>query len=127
MLTVLSFGLQASIVNAGSAAGLYGAIGAAAYCSSKSGVHALTRVAAKEYGAAGIRINAVAPGYIWTPMEEEVAANLGKSILDQAAEAMPIPRYGKPEEVAKTIAFLLSEESSFTTGSIYSVDGGWNT
>lgn len=109
---------------AGSTAGHHGAIGAAAYCASKHGVHGLTKVAAKEYGSVGIRINAVAPGYIWTPLQEDVVATFGKAMIDTAVEAMPLPRFGQPEEVASMIAVLLSEESSFVTGSIVGVDGG---
>ncbi|KAK0947912.1 hypothetical protein LTR48_001984 [Friedmanniomyces endolithicus] len=115
----------ASIVNAASISGLRGQAGSGAYCVSKHGVVALTRVAAVESGKKGIRVNAVAPGFIDTPMLDQAAALAGGA-LDERMASLPIARRADAEEVAKVIAFLLGDESSFVTGAIYSVDGGWN-
>jgi len=115
-----------SIVNAASISGLIGRPNSAAYSATKHGVLGLTRSAAKEVGKDGTRVNSIAPGPILTPMnakaQEISSLSLGK---ESDASRIAIPRWGKPEEVASLIAFLLSAESKFITGATYSIDGGW--
>lgn len=117
-----------SIVNVTSVSGLRGGWGSAAYTASKHGVVGLTRNVAKEYGPKDIRVNAVAPGVIDTQMVKdfEEASENGAGASDRAVKGLPIHRKGMPEEVARLMMFLLSEESSFVTGAIYSIDGGIN-
>lgn len=115
----------AAIVNAASTAGLIGLPGHMAYCVSKHGVVGLTRVCAQDYGSKGIRVNAVAPGVVETPMMAEIRSKTSDAHVDDTVAAFPIGRTAKPIEIARVIAFLLSDESSFVTGSIYTVDGGW--
>lgn len=113
----------AVIVNAASVLGLVGAPTSSIYCASKHAVVGLTRATAKEEGKNNIRINAVAPGFINTPMVGEVEAKQGVTKANTSAQAFD--RKGEPEEIASIIAFLLSDESTFVTGAVWSADGGW--
>ncbi|KAL3486869.1 hypothetical protein BJX62DRAFT_241555 [Aspergillus germanicus] len=114
---------KGSVVNAASIAGLMGFPRNAAYCASKHGVIGLSRSAAKEVGSSqGIRVNCIAPGAIQTPMLAQSYATSGNAALE-AGTALGRP--GVAEEVANLVAFLLSDASTFITGSVYSIDGGW--
>ncbi|PVH90534.1 NAD(P)-binding protein, partial [Periconia macrospinosa] len=113
-----------SIVNLTSTIGMQGLPFAAPYCVSKHGIIGLTRAAAKECAGRDIRVNAVAPATIDTPM---LGPNIGRSrdqLMAEISGHTPMNRLGTVDEVAKTIAFLLSDDSSFTTGAVYAVDGG---
>jgi NAD(P)-dependent dehydrogenase (short-subunit alcohol dehydrogenase family) len=114
-----------SIVNMASILGQVGFAGAAAYVSAKHGVVGLTRTAALEYSKAGIRVNAVGPAFIQTPMIAGVTADPGSAQALTAAH--PIGRLGQPEEVAELVIWLSSNKASFVTGSYYAVDGGYLT
>ncbi|EXJ81775.1 hypothetical protein A1O1_07840 [Capronia coronata CBS 617.96] len=115
----------ASVLNVTSIAGLMGRPGIAAYSSSKHGVVGLTRTAAKEVGGRGIRVNAIAPGPVDTPMLDRLRADGGDNIpVTQTYKTLALQRLGTPEDMAKTICFVLSDDASFTTGAIFSVDGG---
>ena len=112
-----------SIINTASIAGLVGLKSAAAYCAAKAGVIALTRVAALEYGRYNIRVNAICPGAIDTPMVRRVR---GGEAPDPAMQRISsLNRVGQPEEIAKMALFLASDDSSFATGAPFIVDGGW--
>jgi NAD(P)-dependent dehydrogenase (short-subunit alcohol dehydrogenase family) len=113
-----------SIINTASIAGLVGLRGAAAYCAAKAGVIALTRVAAMEYGRYNIRVNAICPGAIDTPMVQRVQGSGG--LNERSINRISVlGRIGKPEEIARMALFLASDESSFATGAPFVVDGGW--
>ena len=109
-----------AIVNMSSIGGLTALRGSSAYVASKHGVIGLTKTAAVEYGAAGIRVNAVCPGHIDTPMVSSAATLRGAP-----TEARNLfGRLGKPEEIAELVVWLLSERASFVTGAAYLDDGG---
>jgi NAD(P)-dependent dehydrogenase (short-subunit alcohol dehydrogenase family) len=113
-----------AIVNTASVAGLVGFRGLPAYCASKGGVVQLTRTAALEYAKAGIRVNAVCPGVIRTPMIERVLLGAPDAEAGLIA-AEPIGRMGTPEEIAEAVMWLCSDAASFVTGDAMPVDGGW--
>lgn len=114
---------RGSIVNNASVGALVGSPGAAPYVASKHGVVGLTKSAALEYGKRGIRINAVCPGFIHTPMLERGLQGGGMS-EKQMISFEPIGRIGRAEEVAKVVVFLSSEDASFVIGLAMPVDGG---
>jgi NAD(P)-dependent dehydrogenase (short-subunit alcohol dehydrogenase family) len=109
-----------SIVNTASIGALTGGLGRIAYCTSKGGIVSLTRMVATEYGRRGLRCNAIAPGLIVTPALERVDA----AIIAPTLRHTVLPRAGRPEDIANLACFLASEESSFITGQIITVDGG---
>ena len=111
-----------SIVNISSDAGSVASIGCAAYVASKHGLNGLTKTAAIENAKNGIRINAVAPGNVETPM----IAQYG-SYADIAKSTQPTGRCGKPEEIAELVCFLLSDRATFMTGAVVAIDGGITT
>lgn len=112
------------IVNCASIAGLVGYIGLPAYVASKHGVIGLTKTAALECAKLGIRVNAVCPGAIKTPMIDRLTGKK-KEVEDQFAAMEPIGRLGQPEEVANAVTWMCSDEASFVTGHAMTVDGGW--
>jgi len=116
-------GGRSVILNTASLAGFMAEQGWTAYDISKAGVIMATRVAALEYGAAGIRVNAIAPGAIATPL---VLGHPMPKILpaDPWIRSLPIPRYGTPEDVASLAAFLCSDQADYITGAVYTIDGG---
>ncbi|MFC4769083.1 3-oxoacyl-ACP reductase FabG [Effusibacillus consociatus] len=111
---------QGVILNAASVVGLYGNIGQTNYSATKSGVIGMTKTWAKELGPKGIRVNAVAPGFIMTGMTGKVP----DKVLDSMKEKTPLRRLGQPADIANAYLFLASDEASFVNGAVLSVDGG---
>lgn len=107
-----------AIVNTSSIAGLVAFPGHYGYAASKSGISGITRGAAIEFARSGVRVNAVCPGVIETPMARDI-------LLDEYRALHPLGRFGRPEEVAAAAIWLCSEEASFITGQILAVDGGF--
>lgn len=108
------------ILNASSVVGLYGNFGQTNYAATKWGVIGMTKTWAKELGKYNIRVNAVAPGFILTPMTEKMP----DKVLDMMKDKAPLKSLGYPEDIANAYAFLASDEARFITGTVLSVDGG---
>lgn len=112
------------IVNCSSVAGMVGFQGFPAYVASKHGVIGLTKTAALEYAHEKVRINAISPGVIQTPMIDRIVLN-NEQIRESLYAGEPIGRAGRPEEIAETVLWLCAENSAFVTGATIAVDGGW--
>ena len=110
-----------AIVNTASIAGLVGLQTSSAYVAAKHGVIGLSKTAALEYATAGIRVNAVCPGFIETRMTAGAMQRHGERIL----AGIPAGRLGQPEEIAEMVVWLLSDRASYVTGAAYNIDGGW--
>src|SRR5690554_3538125 len=108
------------ILNASSVVGIYGNFGQTNYAATKWGVIGMTKTWAKELGRKGVRVNAVAPGFIATPMVKKMP----EKVINMMKEKAPLQRLGEPEEIANAYAFLASDEASFVTGAVLEVTGG---
>jgi len=113
---------RGAIVNVASVHGLVGFPGHAAYTASKGGVVNLTRALGVEYASRGIRVNAVCPGFVMTPM---IAAGVTDELMPQIVALHPLGRIGRADEIATTILFLASDDASFVIGATLTVDGGY--
>jgi 3-oxoacyl-[acyl-carrier protein] reductase len=108
------------IVNIASVSGEMGNVGQANYSASKAGVIGLTKTIAREFAQRGINVNAIAPGYIQTPMTD----GLPEKVKEELKRLIPMERLGQPEDVAQAVLFLVSEASSYITGQVLNVNGG---
>lgn len=122
ILQMIKQGGKGAIVNMSSVAGLIGAAGAGVYVASKHGVLGLTKSAATEYATHGIRVNAVCPAVIETPMANRIFGE--PEVSKKMVSLHPLGRFGTPSEVAEAVLWLCSDKSSFTTGQYLGVDGG---
>jgi 3-oxoacyl-[acyl-carrier protein] reductase len=108
------------ILNASSVVGIYGNFGQTNYAASKFGVIGFTKTWSRELGPKGIRVNAVAPGFIETP----ILGTIPDKVLEQMREQVPLHRLGRPDEIANVYAFLASDEASYVNGAVIEVSGG---
>jgi len=121
---MMAAGTGGSIVNISSVAGLQGVTGHGAYTGTKFAVRGLTKVASKEWGRHGIRVNSVHPGLIETPMTADLRAFTDPNTRAKAERNIPLGRMGQPLDIAQMVLFLASDESSYCTGQEFTVDGG---
>lgn len=115
---------KGAIVNTASIAGLVGLSGTVAYVAAKHGVTGLTKAAAMEYAKSGIRVNAVCPGYIQTPLVQGIFDEID-GYRERVASRHPMDRLGEPKEIAQAVLWLSSDSASFVTGHNMAVDGGY--
>jgi len=108
------------ILNASSVVGLYGNFGQSNYAASKFGVIGFTKTWSRELGPKGVRVNAVAPGFIETP----ILASIPDKVLERMREQVPLGRLGRPQEIANVYAFLASDEAAYINGAVIEVSGG---
>jgi 3-oxoacyl-[acyl-carrier protein] reductase len=108
------------ILNASSVVGIYGNFGQTNYAASKFGVIGFTKTWSRELGPKGVRVNAVAPGFVETP----ILATIPDKVLGHMREQVPLKRLGRPEEIANVYAFLASDEASYVNGAVLEVSGG---
>jgi len=117
-----------AVVNTASVGGIRGVGNQSGYAAAKHGVVGLTRNSAVEYGQFGIRVNAIAPGAIWTPMVEasmrQIDADDPKGAAEQFIQVNPTKRYGEAAEIASVVAFLLSDDATYVNAAVVPVDGG---
>lgn len=111
---------EGGIVNIASVIGQMGNAGQANYAASKAGVIGLTKALAKEFAGRGVRVNAIAPGFIQTPMTDALTPD----VQEKMKEAIPLGRFGDPADVAKIVLFLVADLSSYITGQVINCDGG---
>ena len=111
---------QGVILNANSVVGVYGNFGQTNYAASKFGVIGFTKTWSRELGPKGIRVNAVAPGFVVTP----ILATIPDNVLKDMESRVPLKRLGQPEEIANVYAFLASDEASYVNGAVIEVSGG---
>ncbi len=108
------------MVNTSSVVGQHGNFGQTNYAAAKAGVIGMTKTWAREFGAKGVRVNAVAPGFIATPM----TAAVPQKVAEKMSAAVPLQRLGQPEDIAAAYAFLASDDAAYITGTVLEVDGG---
>lgn len=109
------------IINISSIWGVIGGSMEVHYSTAKAGIIGMTKALAKELGPSNIKVNAIAPGYIDTDMNENVTSEIKSEIINET----PLMRVGKPKDIAKCVKWLVNDE--FTTGQVISINGGWNT